>query len=136
MNYLKVSNLLRKWSFKLKSMSIYFELKHYIVHQEYYIKKIHYWERNIGKTYNLVKLARKFDLPIIVADRSSESYIRSIEKECFRKTKNEIKVIIANIDSKGKRWDIGLVDEGINEKCLNWRISPMFKCLVGYKSDY
>ena len=115
MNNLKISNLLKNISFKLRSASTYFEIKHYVLHKENYLKKIHSWDRNIGKTYSLVKLARKFGLPIIVANHSNEDYIRYIENRCFRNSKHMIKVIVMNESIRGKRLEMALIDEGIDD---------------------
>lgn len=137
MNDLKLSKLLETISFKLKSSAIYFELKHYIVNKESYLRHIYYWERGIGKTYNLIKLARKYSLPIFVPNSSSELYIRRIEKKYFKNNYNKnIKVIVANERVVGKRIKLALIDEGIDIEVIESVIKPMCECLVGYKSRY
>ena len=63
--YLKLSKLLEILAFKFRQKSLYFELKYYLKNNESYLKKIHYWERAIGKTYTLVKLAHNLNVPLL-----------------------------------------------------------------------
>ena len=61
---LKISKLCEILAFKFGQKSLYFELKHYIKNNESHFRRIHYWERAMGKTYTLIKLANKFKCPI------------------------------------------------------------------------
>lgn len=130
--YLKLSKLLERISFKLKQQALYFELKHYIKNKKTYFKTVHYYTRGIGKTYTLIKLAKKFKCPIVVPNKAMEGHIQSLCKKF--KIKN-IEVIICGYPSKGKKYDLILCEEGLDFKLINEVLKPMSKCLVGFIGD-
>ena len=127
---------MEKVSFRLKSLSIYFELRHYIVNKKSYTKKTYRTDRGIGKTYNLVKLALKYDIPIFVRDDVSKRYCKGTAFQYFNrrleKSKN-FKIIIANENARGRRYDTALLEEGVDSDVLENIVKPMCKCIVGYK---
>ena len=129
--YLKLSKLLEILAFKFRQKSLYFELKHYLKNNESYLKKIHYWERAIGKTYTLVKLAHKYKCPIIVPSEITTRHIQDICKELNIKN---VQTIHCNkfTGVKGLKLDKVLCDEDINIEFINNKIRPMCKCIVGF----
>lgn len=128
---LKISKWLEILAFKFRQKSLYFELKHYIKNNQSYFRKVHYWERAMGKTYTLVKLAKKFKCPIAVYSQSTVDYIKRLARDL--KIKN-LTVIHCNNSMRGKRYDLILCEEGIDEDIINEILKPMSKCLVGYEN--
>jgi hypothetical protein len=127
--YLKLSNLLESLAFRFKQKSLYFELKHYLKNNESYLKKIHYWERAIGKTYTLVKLAHKFKCPIVVSSQTTRLYIKRM---CRDLNINNVEIICPKESIIGKKYDKILCEEGINIEFINNEIKPICKTLVGF----
>lgn len=126
---LKLSKWCEILAFKLRQKSLYFELKHYIINNQSYFRKIRYWERNIGKTYSLVKLANKFKCPIAVRDEKSIIYIKRM---CQNLNIKDMLILPCNNTIIGKRYDKILCEEGIDGNFINEVLKPMSKCLVGY----
>ncbi len=127
--YLKLSKLLEILAFKFRQKSLYFELKHYIKNNESYFRRIHYWERGIGKTYSLVKLASKFKCPIAVPYETTRKYIQRMCKDLHI---NNVQIILCNESIKGKRFDTILCEEGIDVEFINDVLKPMCKNLIGF----
>ena len=106
--YLKLSKILKKIAFVLRSKSIYYELKHYIKRNETYIKKIDYFDRRIGKTHSLVKLATQFKCPIIVPKKHYTQIVKNM-------VNGNIEVISYNeFNIRGRKFDKVLCDEGLD----------------------
>lgn len=126
---LKISKWLETLAFKFRQKSLYFELKHYLKNNQSYFRRIHYWEKRMGKTYTLVKLAKKFKYPIAVPNQSTADYIRRLSRDLKIK---DIKIIPCNTSVIGKRFDKILCEEGINEDFIHEVLKPMSKCLIGY----
>lgn len=132
--YLKLSKLLEILAFKFRQKSLYFELKHYLKNNESYLKKIHYWERAIGKTYTLVKLASEFKCPIAVPYETTRRYIQRMCKDLHI---NNVQIIPCNESIKGKKYDTILCEEGIDIEFINKNIKPNCKCVVAFVNpDY
>lgn len=139
MDNIRIVRILEKLSFKLKSCAIYFELKHYVVKKEKHLIKIYRWNRNIGKTYNLVKIALKYNLPIFVPNDTAARYITGTAVQYFwnkLEKRKGLQIIIAQECVKGRRFNVALVEEGIKTDILNNIVIPMCSCIVGYESVY
>lgn len=134
---LKISKWLSRLSQWAKYKSTYYELSHYVYESEIKhksinnIKEIGHYDRNIGKSYALVKLALDYDLPIAVPHRSSGEYLRRLAEQYFYS--HELKIIVTNESAKGKRYNTILLEEGVDENILNCLIRPMCKNLIGYR---
>ena len=127
--YLKLSKLLEILAFKFRQKSLYFELKHYLKNNESYLKEIHYWERAIGKTYTLVKLAHKFKCPIIVPSQTTGLHI---QRMCRDLNINNIQIIYPNESIRGKKYDKILCEEGADIEFINRKLKLECKCVVGF----
>lgn len=127
--YLKLSKLLEILAFKFRQKSLYFELKHYIKNNESYFRRIHYWERGIGKTYSLIKLAHKFECPIVVPSQTTGLYI---QRMCRDLNINNVQIIYPKESIMGRKYDKILCEEGINIKFINDVLKPRCKCVVGF----
>ena len=123
---LKISKWLEIIAFKTRQKSLYFELKYYIKNNKSYFRRIHYWERGMGKTHTLVELAKKFKCPIIVKNESSVEYMKRMYN-----IKN-INIISCNNSIRGKKFDKVLFEEGIDIDIINEVLAPTCNCLVGY----
>lgn len=128
---LKISEWLDLLSIWAKSNSIYFELKYYIKkNKSSYLHSKNY-SRGSGKSYNLVKLAIKYKLPIYCNNHSAKDYLLRMARCTFNKT---IQVIVANEYARGYRFDKALIDEGIDFQIINDVIKPKVKTLIGFNS--
>jgi hypothetical protein len=124
---LKISKFLEKLSFKLRSTALYFELKHYIKSGKSYLKPVYIYQRGIGKTYNLLKLAHKYDCPILVSNDRSSRYLQDMNRKMF---KTPIKTYICNERSGWIRFDLVLIEEGIDYKAIKELVIPRCKQVV------
>ena len=129
--FLKISRWCEILAFKLKQKSLYFESIYYIKNNQSYFKKTHYWERNISKTYTLVKLADKFKCPIAVSANSSINYIKRLARDLNIK---DIQIIPCNNSMRGKRFKLILCEEGIDIDFIQEVLKPMCECLIGYEN--
>lgn len=123
--YLKLSKWLWSIMFVLRQKSLYYELKHYIHNKESYFKRIDERDRGIGKTYTLIKLAKKYKCPIIVGSSRTKKYILAMSRK-------KIDVLIANESLIGKKFDMALFDEGIPVNVMNQVVNRAVKVLIGY----
>lgn len=130
---LKISRKLKELAFKLNSLSIYLELKYFIKHNESYIFPIHRHYRAVGKTYNLIKLSIKLNVPIFVSSHSAECYIKQMAKKKFNK--NVSVFVFYDEIMRGKRFDKILIDEGFTYKQL-CKIKESCGCVVGFTTGY
>lgn len=130
--YLKLSKMLEQLAFKLRQKSLYYELKHYIKIKENYIKKMHPWQRGIGKTYTLIQLADKYHCPIIVPLEMNKKYILSKAKN-MRKSIKVYKLNAINYSSyRSLRSDIVLIDEGVDNDLIEYYLVPTCKQIIGF----
>ncbi len=127
--YLKLSELLEKIAFILKSKSIYYELQHYLKRNQTYIKETSYYERGVGKTYSLVKLAHKFKCPIIVPSQTTGLHI---QRMCRDLNINNIQIIYPHESIIGKKYDKILCEEGVDIEFINGELKSKCKCIVGF----
>lgn len=129
--FIKISKWCEILGFKFRQKSLYFELRHYIKNRISYFRKVHYWERGMGKTYSLVKLAKKFKCPIAVPTQMAGYNIQRIVRDL--KIKNLV-VIPCDNSILGKRYDLILCEEGIDIDFIQEVLKPMTKCLIGYEN--
>jgi len=127
--YLKLSKILEKIAFIFRSKAIYYELKHYLKRNKTYLKETHYYERGIGKTYSLVKLAHKFKCPIVVPCQTTGIYI---QRMCRDLNINNIQIIYPNESIRGKKYDKILCEEGVDIEFINRKLKLKCKCVVGF----
>lgn len=104
--------------------------------EEYYIKPIRHYDRNIGKSVALARLSVKYDIPVVVPSRSWKDVI---EKDIPRylpkyfKKKKPV-TIIANENFKGRKEKIVLMEERLNDdqiKAVNYMTNGI---VVGYRN--
>ena len=104
--------------------------------EEYYIKPIRHYDRNIGKSVALARLSVKYDIPVVVPSRSWKDVI---EKDIPRylpkyfKYKNPT-VIVANENFRGIKEKIVLIEERLNDEqieAVNYMTNGI---VVGYRN--
>lgn len=129
-------------SYLFRYESTYLEMKYHLKQvikgkETSYFKRIGHYDRNIGKSAALARLSAKYDIPVIVPTRSFadtiENDIPMYIPRYFKK--RTPKCICANECFKGRKYDVVLVEENVDEKCLDAIFSPMTKAFVGYKND-
>jgi hypothetical protein len=130
---LKISKFLEKLSFKLRQKALYFELKHFILKGKSHIKPVYNYTRGIGKTYTLIQLAHKYDCPILVSNDRSSRYLQDMNRKMF---KSPIKTYVCNEWSRGIRFNLVLVEEGIDFRTLRNIIIPSCKQVIGFDKQY
>lgn len=128
-------------SFWFRYQATYLEMNYHLKQvlkerETSYFKRIGHYDKNIGKSVALARLSAKYDIPIIVPLRcwadTIEKGIPMYMPKYFKKRKP--KCICANECFKGKRYDIMLVEENVDKKCLDEIFAPMTKSFVGYKN--
>ena len=110
----------------------FLELKYYFLTNKSELIHVHTWERGIGKSYNLVKLAVRFNLPIIVPNHSSKNHLMSLSRLFFKN--NQLHIIVANDYSRGYKFKKLLVEEGISPDIMSNIVFPMAETVIGYKA--
>ena len=140
---MKLYQRLEKWSYMLRYRAIYEEMKYHIKLAkkdkiDHYLKKIYRDDRGIGKTYSLVQLAVKYNIPIIVP---TYQWKNTIEKHTgmflpphLRKNSKPI-VLHAGTNFRGHRFDIVLVEEGLSDEQMAL-LHNVAKHIIGYRNIY
>ena len=127
-------------SYWFRYQATYLEMKYHLKQifkgkNESYIKPIYHYDRNIGKSVALARLSAKYNIPVVVP---TQSWKNVIEKDIPNRLPKYFKrkrptTIVANENFKGKRYEILLVEEGLDNDCWT-RISPMARYFVGYEN--
>lgn len=129
---LKASKEFEKIAIETRQKAIQYELEHYIQVKEDYIKPV--FERRIGKSKVLVKLAHKYNLPIIVPLIVIGEELNEISKNLFGKPVN---FVLGSEESlRGRRFDMVLVEEGFDESYIATVIKPKCNYVIGYVKEY
>lgn len=108
----KLHNTLYKWSALLKQKGLYFEIKSHIT-DKYFIKIMSERDRAIGKTYTLMKLSKKYNIPVLEPNESAKYTLRKQYKES---------IVISPIDLRGTKYQTILIDERqlLSEDVINF----------------
>ena len=79
---MRLYETLENLSYKLRAKSLYYELKYFINKKESHIKTFtKYNGRQIGKTYNLMKISGEYRIPVLVSTLSQrERCVRNYYK--------------------------------------------------------
>lgn len=127
---LKIKKLYKRILGKIKQKILYIKIVWCIKRKKTHFINVTDKDRWIGKTYTLVKLAAKYDLPIATPNNITGNNIRHMARELKI---NDLKVIIcSNNNHRGRRCNIVLCDTGIDDDFID--VAKSFsKCLIGYK---
>lgn len=129
-------------AYRLRYEATYLEMKYHLKRvmrgkEDNYIKRIRYYDRNIGKSCALARLSVKYDIPVVVPFNSwTTRYTKDIPRYIPKYFKNRLpQVIVVNDYLRGKRFDYVLIEECIPNEVINDIIKPMVKKgMVGYRN--
>jgi len=104
--------------------------------EEYYIKSIRHYDRNIGKSVALARLSVKYNIPIVVPTKTWKRFIEyniphDIPKY-FKKKKPE--TIVASDYLRGQRHKILLMEERLDERQIEQVNNMCHGTVVGYRN--
>lgn len=110
---LKISKWFSNISQWFRYKTTYCEMKYYLKKvmdgkEVQWMKPVHPYMRDIGKSYSLVKLALKYNLPIAVPTELYKRHVKQIAKEEFNS--NKLKTVVINGCCRGKRFEILLIE--------------------------
>lgn len=111
--YNKFVIFLSKAAIKLKQLSIYLELRWYVVHKKPYIRRSGRSMVNTGKSYSLALLSSRFSIPIVTYSHIAKNKFLI---DSIRVNKGIIKKlpIALTPDELTGKYEILLFDEGIS----------------------
>lgn len=135
--YERFSNL----AYWFRYQATYLEMKYYLKQvlngkEEYYIKPIRHYDRNIGKSAALARLSVKYNIPIVVPTQTWKRFIEhNIPHEIpkyFKKKKPE--AIVASDYLRGQRHKILLMEEKLERRQIE-QVNHMCQgAVVGYRN--
>ena len=104
--------------------------------EEYYIKPIRHYDRNIGKSAALARLSVKYDIPIVVTTQTWKRFIehnipRDIPK--YFKKKKPV-TIVASDYLRGQRNKIFLLEERLKKEQIELVNRMCCGKVVGYRN--
>lgn len=119
----------------------YLEMKYHLKQvlngkEEYYIKPIHHYDRNIGKSAALARLSVKYDIPIAVPIHSWKSVLeRDIPRYLPKYFKKKRPVtIVMNENMRDRKYKILLMEECLSDEQIGV-VNYMTKgTVVGYRN--
>lgn len=119
----------------------YLEMKYHLKQvlngkEEYYIKSIRHYDRNIGKSVALARLSAKYDIPIVVPTQTWKKFIEyniphDIPKY-FKKKKPE--TIVVSDYLRGHRHKILLMEERLEGRQIEQVNNMCQGTVVGYRN--
>lgn len=122
-----------------KYQSTYLEMEYYLKQvlngkEKCYIKPIHFYDRNIGKSTALARLSVKYNIPIVVSTEISKNIIgRDIPRYFPRYFKKKYpNVLIANDNMRGIKKDVLLAEEGLSYEQIGMVDNACNGKIVGY----
>lgn len=129
-------------SYRFRYEATYLEMKYHLKRvikgkENTFIKKIDHYDRNIGKSFALARLSAKYDIPVAVPSHMwADLYFHDIPRYKPKYFKKKLpQTIIANEYSRGNKYDIILIEEGVHKDTIDMIIMPMVKRgVVGYKN--
>lgn len=128
-------------SYWFRYQSTYLEMKYHLKQvlngkEDYYIKPIRHYDRNIGKSAALARLSVKYNIPVVVPTHTWKNVIeRDIPRylpKYFKKKKPT--AIVANRDLRGRRNNVFLVEERLTDEQMDL-VNRLYKGhFVGYRN--
>lgn len=128
-------------SYWFRYQATYLEMKYHLKQvlkgkENYYIKSIYHYDRNIGKSVALARLSTKYNIPVVVpTQRWREVIERDIPRylpKYFKK--NKPKVIVANESMKRQRYKVLLMEERLTDDQIRLVYRSCNGAIVGYKN--
>ena len=128
-------------SYWFRYQATYLEMKYHLKqvlkgNEEYYIKPIYHYDRNIGKSAALARLSAKYNIPVVVP---SQRWVEVIEREIpeyipkyFKKKKPT--AFVVNEHLKGKRYAVLLLEERLTNEQIDFVNKLCNGSMVGYRN--
>lgn len=136
--YEKLSDL----AYWFRYQSTYLEMKYHLKQvlngkEEYYIKPIRHYDRNIGKSVALARLSVKYDIPIVVPTQAWRRFIeydvpRNIPK--YFKKKKPVTIAMTDPWRFPTRYSILLMEERLESKQIEQINHISRGKVVGYRN--
>ena len=126
-------------SYWFRYQATYLEMKYHLKQvlkgkEEYYIKPIFHYDRNIGKSTALAKLSAKYNIPVIVPTQRWRKVIeQDIPKyipKYFRKKKPTS--IVINEELRGRKYKVLLIEERLTDEQISFVNELCNGVVVGY----
>lgn len=104
--------------------------------EEYYIKPIGHYDRNIGKSAALARLSVKYDIPIVVPTQMWKRFIEySIPHDIQKYFKKKKPVtIVASDYLRGQKYKVLLMEERLEDRQIEQVNRIACGKVVGYKN--
>lgn len=128
-------------SYWFRYQSTYLEMKHHLKQvlkgkEDYYIKPIRHYDRNIGKSAALARLSVKYNIPVVVM---SHAWKNVIERDIPRNIpkyfkKNKPTAMVTNRDMRSRRNDVFLVEERLTDEQMELVNRLSNGHFVGYRN--
>lgn len=137
--YEKFSDL----AYWFRYQATYLEMKYHLKQvsngkEEYYIKPIRHYDRNIGKSVALARLSVKYNIPIVVPTQTWKRFIeRNIPygiPKYFKKRKPV--TIVASEYLQGQKYKIILMEERLDSRQIDLVNRMCCGKVVGYINNY
>lgn len=132
--YEKISSL----AYWFRYQATYLEMKYHLKRvlsgkEEYYIKLIRHYDRNIGKSAALARLSVKYNIPIVVPTQMCKRFIeynipRNIP-QYFKKRKPI--TIVASDELRQQKYKVFLMEERLEDRQIN---NMCHGTVVGYRN--
>lgn len=134
--YEKFSNLAYWFRYQATYLEMEYHLKQVLKgKEEYYIKPIRYYDRNIGKSVALARLSVKYNIPIVVPTQTWKRFIeRSIPRNIPKYFKKIPETIVASDYLRGRKYKILLMEERIEDRQIEQINRICCSVVVGYKN--
>ena len=137
---MKLYEILEDLSFWIRCRATYLEMKHHLKQvlkgkENNYVKFVYPHDRGIGKTCALARLSAKYNIPIVVSTHNCKREIERGIPSClpkYFKKKKPTAIVIDDIKTRGKRFDILLVEESLDNKQQETLLDISRSRYVGY----
>lgn len=110
-------------SYWFRYQSTYLEMKYHLKQvlngkEDYYIKPIRHYDRNIGKSAALARLSVKYNIPVVVPTHTWKNVIERDIPRCipkYFKKKKPTAIVVSN-DLRGRKYNILLMEERLMDE--------------------
>lgn len=128
-------------SYWFRYQATYLEMKYHLKQvlkgkEEYYIKPIFHYDRNIGKSTALAKLSAKYNIPVVVPTQRWRKVIeQDIPKyipKYFRKKKPTS--IVINEELRDRKYKVLLIEERLTDEQISFVNELCNGVVVGYRN--
>lgn len=123
-----LSSLCDYWGIVLRELALYIELHFYVKRKLNFIRYTLPFEKGIGKSYTLLKLAIKHDIPIVVKTQDDKEKLLENQRK-YMNLKGVPNILV--YDQIENRYDIILIDEGLTGSDVH-KLKVLCNIIIGY----